>query len=126
MKTIKIVAVPALVFTLTMVALTINLEDPLKASYRETVEKMKKKESLESEVALLLKYPKLKDAKLLMIQSDHLKLQIYSKTSGFAPALTKNDENELRQMNSEWIHLRKRTKRMLNQLQTNENLVGAP
>ena len=63
MKTVKIASAISSTIIFALIALAINLEDPLKFKYRTTVDKIMESGIVDSETEMLEKYPRLKEAK---------------------------------------------------------------
>ena len=119
MKTVKIVSIFASTIIFLLIALTLNLEDPLKANYRHTIDKMMALEITSTENEILEKYPALSEAKEKIAKADRLKMQICSKTSGLAPTLKKAEEIELEKMQSALLASRQNAERLLKNMQSN-------
>ncbi len=92
MKTVKIVSFAASTIIFLLIALALNLEDPLKANYRNTIAEMMAMENMKREKEVLSKYPALSEAKGQIAKADQLRIQISSKTSG--PANTYKSGNK--------------------------------
>ena len=126
MKTVKIVSIITSTAIFLLIALALNLEDPLKANYRKTIEKMMETESMKSENEVLAKYPALNGAKEQIAQADQIKIQICSKTSGPVPSSTKAGEKELQKMQNELIELRQNAERLLKNIHSNNAVAATP
>ena len=126
MKTIKSISIIASTIIFTLIALALNQEDPLKANYRNTVDDMMKMENVQAETEIMEMYPALSEAKASIERSDQLKSIICAKTSAIAPALTRQEESELKQMQEEVIQLRQAAGQMLKELQAHEAIAVNP
>ncbi len=126
MKTIKIVSILTSSIIFILIALAINLEDPLKTNYRKVVEKIMESGLVDSEISMLEKYPALKEAKENIAKADMLKTQICTKTSGTTPALTKTEEAELESMQKQLLETRQYADRLLKNLLSAEDIAGTP
>ena len=126
MKTVKIASAITSSIIFILIALAINLEDPLKFRYRNTVDKIMEISVLDSEADILSKYPTLKEAKDNIAKADLLKTQICAKTSGNAPSLSKGEEIELEKMQKELLKTRQNAERLLKNIQSTEVIAVTP
>ena len=126
MKTVKIVSLLACAKILLLTFLLANLEDPLKANYRNTLHDLMELENLQSEREVLSKYPALSEAKTSISKADILKSQICSKSSGLAPSLKRKDEAALRQLQRDLLNTRKNAERLLNEMKSKTALIVMP
>jgi len=126
MKTVKIASAITSSIIFILIALAINLEDPLKFRYRNTVDKIMEISVLDSEADILSKYPTLKEAKENIAKADLLKIQICAKTSGNAPSLSKGEEIELEKMQKELLKTRQNAERLLKNIQSTEVIAVTP
>ena len=126
MKTIKRVSAITSSIIFILIALAVNLKDPLKFKYQNTVDKIMETGMVESEKEMFEKYPTLKEAKKNIEKADYLKIQICSKTSGAQPSLTKNEELELEKMRRELLVTRQNAEQLLQKIQSSDAIAATP
>ncbi len=126
MKIAKIVFTAASAIILLLIALASNIEDPLKTNYRNTINEIMERENINTENEVLSKAPTLREVKILIAKADQIRTQIASKTSGPAPMLTKVELEHIEMMKLELLQLRQNARRLLKEINPNENLAMIP
>ena len=125
MKTVKIVSIVASSILLLILTFALNVEDPLKANYRRTLENIMESENLNSDREVLEKYQYLRNVKMAIAKADQLRTQIASITSGPAPTITKAEMSRIEQMELELMQFRLNAHRLLKKTNANESLAVA-
>jgi len=116
MKIVKIIALIASSFLVTLLALIITVKNPEVALYEKTIETLMDKEHLTCEQDVLDNFPDLKDIKSSMARVAYLDGFIQGKTQGPAPMVTAAESKQLTAYREEARQIRKEIKEELNQI----------
>jgi hypothetical protein len=112
-KTIKIISTVAGIVIISILVLAVRLEDPLKEKYRDAVENLKE---TPGQCTTLTGVPVLQLTKEIIDWADRLKAQIYSRSAGFDPPLSKSAETEYYNLGKESTALRQQAWQVLSEL----------